>query len=303
MKVVVAGASGLIGSALTAHLHARGDSVVRLVRGPARGPDERSWDPGAGRLDPEALHGADAVVNLGGAGLGDRRWTASYKVTIRASRVDGTALLARTLAGLDDGPRVLVQGSAVGYYGDRGVTVLDESAPRGDGFLAGVVEDWEGATSAASTAGVRVALARTGIVLAPRGGALSRLIPLARLGLAGRLGPGTQYWAWISLEDEVRALTYLLDNEIAGPVNLAAPAPATSGEVIRTLARAYRRPAVLPVPAWALRLALGEFATDLTGSQRAVPAVLGSHGFEFAQGDLEAAIDAVVSQRAARPAR
>jgi len=303
MKVAVAGASGLIGSALVRQLAARGDSVVRLVRGPARGPDERSWDPGAGRLDPEALRGADAVVNLGGAGLGDKRWTASYKATIRASRVDGAALLARTLAGLDDGPRVFVQGSAVGYYGDRGDNVVDETSARGEGFLAELVEDWEGATAAASAAGVRVALARTGIVLAPRGGALSRLIPLARLGLAGRLGPGTQYWGWISLEDEVRALVHLLDHDVAGPVNLTAPRPATNAEVIRTLAKAYGRPAVLPVPAWALRIALGEFASDLTGSQRAVPTVLTATGFEHVHADLDAAIDAVVNQRAGRSPR
>ena len=305
MRVVVAGASGLIGTALVAHLRGRGDEVVRLVRGPARAPDERSWDPAAGELDPAVLRGADGVVNLGGAGLGDRRWTHTYKETIRSSRVDGTTLIACTLAGLHgDGhaPGVLVQGTAVGFYGDRGATPLDESAARGDGFIPGVVEDWELATSAASAAGVRVALARTGIVLA-RGGALSRLIPLARLGLAGRLGRGDQHWAWISLADEVRALTFLLDRPVSGPVNLVAPEPATCAEVVRTLARAYDRPAVLPVPAWALRVALGEFTSELTSSQRVVPRALEEHGFEFTHPSLHGAIQAVVTRRADPPGR
>ncbi|NLF04953.1 MAG: TIGR01777 family protein [Actinomycetales bacterium] len=306
MRVVVAGASGLIGTALVAHLRGRGDDVVRLVRGPARAPDERSWDPAAGELDPSVLRGADGVVNLGGAGLGDRRWTASYKETIRVSRVDGTSLLSRTLAHLADGPDhrpgVLVQGTAVGFYGDRGTTSLDESAARGAGFIPGVVEDWELATSAASSAGVRVALARTGIVLA-RGGALSRLIPLARLGLAGRLGRGDQHWAWIGLTDEVRALTFLLDHEVSGPVNLVSPEPATCAEVIRALARAFGRPAPVPVPAWALRVALGEFTSELTSSQRVVPGVLAERGFEFTHPTLTGAIHAAVSPRADPPGR
>lgn len=302
MRVVVAGSSGLIGTALVAHLRARGEDVVRLVRGPVRAPDERSWDPSASQLDPGALHGADAVVNLGGAGLGDRRWTRAYKATIRSSRVRGTALLSTTIAELADGPRVFVQGSAVGFYGDRGDTALDESATRGEGFVPGLVEDWESATSRASDAGVRVALARTGIVLA-RGGALSRLVPLARLGLAGRLGRGDQFWAWVSLEDEVRALTHLIDHDVSGPVNLTSPEPATCARVVETLAAAFGRRALLPVPAWALRLGLGEFATELTASQRVVPAALEAHGFTFAQPGLEAAIEAVVSPRADRPAR
>ena len=303
MKVVVAGASGLLGSALARALHARGDSVVTLVRRPARAPEERSWDPGSGRLDPDALRGADAVVNLGGAGLGDRRWTSSYKEVIRSSRVQPTSLLARTLAAHGGGATTFVQGSAVGFYGDRGDTVLDETDPAGVGFIAELVADWEDATAPAVGAGIRVATARTGIVLTSEGGALSRLIPLARLGVAGRLGPGTQFWSWITLEDQVRALLHVLDHPVHGPVNLVSPAPATNADLVRALARGYGRPALLPVPAWALRVGLGEFATELTASQRVNPAVLTTSGFEFTHARLDEAISSVVSPRRVRPPR
>lgn len=294
MRVVVAGASGLIGTALATHLRERGDEVLRLVRGPARAPEERSWDPAAGILDPEHLRGADAVVNLGGAGVGDRRWTASYQRVIRSSRVQGTSLLATTLAELEDGPSVLVQGTAVGWYGDRGNAVLSEDEPTGEGFLAGVVADWEAATRPASLAGRRVALARTGIVLAPRGGAFGRLLPLVRLGVGGPLGPGTQYWPWITLTDEVRALSFLLDHEISGPVNLTAPEPETCATIVRALARRLHRPASLRVPGWALRMGLGGFASELLASQRAVPAVLEAQGFSFSHPTLEEGIRSVV---------
>lgn len=297
MRVVVAGSTGLIGSALVEHLRSRGDDVVRLVRGEARARDEVSWDPDAGQLDPAALSGAHAVVNLGGAGLGDRRWTARYKETIRSSRVRGTSLLSRSIAANPDGPQILVQGTAVGFYGDRGDEELDESSPPGSGYIPSVVVDWEEATAPASAAGARVALARTGIVLA-RGGALSRLIPLARLGLAGRLGPGDQFWPWIGIEDEVRALTFLIDTDLAGPVNLTAPEPATCSRIVAQLAHALGRPAAVPVPAWALRLGLGEFASELVSSQRVVPAALQAAGFEFVCPSLDAAVHAVVNQPA-----
>lgn len=303
MKVAVAGGSGLIGSALLRALRDRGDSVVQLVRRPARGPAELSWDPGGAGLAPALLRGVDAVVNLGGAGLGDRRWTASYRRTVRDSRVGPTNLLARTLAELDDGPRVLVQGSAIGFYGDRPGAVLDESAAPGDGFVPELVQDWEAATSPAATAGVRVAWARTGIVLSPRGGALSRLTPLARLGIAGRLGPGTQHWSWITLHDEVRAILHLIDEPLHGPVNLTSPHPVPNAELIRSLARAYGRPAPLAVPAWALRLGLGGFASELLAWQHVVPEALVSSGFEFAHPDLDAATAYVVTPRAGRAGR
>lgn len=293
MRVVVTGSTGLIGSALVTHLRGRGDEVTRLVRRPARAPDERTWDPATGELDPAHLRGADAVVNLAGAGVGDRRWTPAYREKIRASRVLGTSLLARTLAELDDGPRVLVQGSAVGWYADRGEEILDEAAPRGESFLAEVVADWEGAARPASSAGVRVALARTGIVLDRRGGALARLLPLVRLGLAGPLGAGTQFWPWISLEDEVRAIAFLLEADIEGPVNLTAPEPARCAELVRALARAHGRAAVLRVPGWALRVGLGGFADELLASQRVVPRVLQSAGFTFSHANLEDAVAAL----------
>lgn len=301
MHLVVAGASGLIGSALVTRLRARGDSVVRLVRHAATAPDERSWDPDAGNVDLDVLEEADVVVNLGGVGVGDRRWTAARKSAILESRLRGTSLLARSLATIADRPRALVQASAVGWYGDRGDTVLDEAAPPGEGFLAEVVVAWEAATAAAERAGVRVALARTGIVLSPSGGAVGRLVPLARLGLAGRLGPGTQFWPWITLADEVRALEHLVDHKLAGPVNLVAPHPVTNAELVRQLARALGRPAPLAVPAWALRLGLGEFANELLASQLVVPRALEASGFEFEHTEIRPAVEAVLNRRGDPP--
>lgn len=303
MKVAVAGASGLIGSALVRALRDRGDTVTRLVRRPARGPEERSWDPGGAGLEPALLSGLDAVVNLGGAGLGDRRWTASYRRTVRDSRVVPTHLLARTLAQLDDGPGILVQASAVGFYGDRPGVVLDESASPGAGFVPQLVQDWEAAATPAVSSGVRVAWARTGIVLAPQGGALSRLTPLARLGIAGRLGPGTQDWAWITLRDEVRALLHLLDEPVHGPVNLTSPRPVPNADLVRALARAHGRSAPLAVPAWALRLGLGGFAGELLAAQHVVPAVLESDGFQFEDPDIASAMAYVVTPRGDAAAR
>ncbi|MDD9205909.1 TIGR01777 family oxidoreductase, partial [Georgenia sp. 10Sc9-8] len=253
--VLVAGASGYLGSHLVRHLRHRGVTVRRLVRRPARGPEEFSWDPAAGRFPQDALTGVDAVVNLGGANLG-RRWTRSYKETILRSRTEGTGLIAEGLAqhAADlpaDAPRPrLLQASAVGYYGDRGEEQLTEAAPPGQGFLAEVVQAWEGATVPASAAGVPVALLRTGIVLAPTGGAMGRMMLLLRTGLAGPLGTGRHWWPWITLADHVRAQLHLLTSELTGPVNLSAPQPARNAEVIREVAHAMHRPAVLRVPRW-----------------------------------------------------
>ena len=216
MRVVVAGSHGLIGSALVQHLQAGGHEVQRLVRRPARAADEISWDPGEGRLYAGDLAGAHAVVNLGGAGVGDRRWTEAYRRTILQSRTRPTALLARTLAEASDGPRVLLQGSAVGYYGDRGDEVLTEASPRGEGFLADVVEAWEQSTTAAREAGIRVAHLRTGIVMSRSGGSFGRLLPLLRLGVGGPLGAGRNFWPWITLVDQVRAITTDADGESNG---------------------------------------------------------------------------------------
>nr|WP_297422166.1 TIGR01777 family oxidoreductase [uncultured Actinotalea sp.] len=289
MRVVVAGSHGLIGSALVQHLQAGGHEVQRLVRRPARAADEISWDPGEGRLYAGDLAGAHAVVNLGGAGVGDRRWTEAYRRTILQSRTRPTALLARTLAEASDGPRVLLQGSAVGYYGDRGDEVLTEASPRGEGFLADVVEAWEQSTTAAREAGIRVAHLRTGIVMSRSGGSFGRLLPLLRLGVGGPLGAGRNFWPWITLVDQVRAIEHLLTAEVSGAVNVVGPDPRPQGDVVRAVARELHRPAVLAVPRLALRVAVGEFADDILASQRAVPEALLASGFTFRHPDVAAA--------------
>lgn len=278
MDVVVAGASGFIGSALVPALRADGHRVRVLVRRDASGPDEIPWDPAAGRLDPHDLEGADAVVDLAGVNAGSRPLTPARKRAVVQSRVDTAGLLARTLAAHDDGPRVLLQASGIGAYGDRGDEVLDEHEPLGTTFFAGVVRQWEAATAPAQEAGVRVALLRTGIVLAPHGGALGRLLPLVRLGVGGRLGSGTQFWPWITLVDEVRSIAHLLTTDVRGPVNLVAAAD-RNVDVVKALAAAVHRPAVVPVPAWALRLALQDFSSEVLGSIRATPAALTASGF------------------------
>ncbi|WP_018635804.1 TIGR01777 family oxidoreductase [Parafrankia elaeagni] len=295
MKVAVTGSSGLIGSALLPALRADGHEVVRIVRRPPGEPSEIRWDPAAGMLDPTALRGVDAVVNLAGAGIGDHRWTSDYRQRLRSSRIDGTRLLAETLAGLSPAPRVLLSGSAIGWYGTAAgseTAALDESAAPGDGFLAGLARDWEAATTAADQAGLRVVHLRTGIVLSARGGMLPRLLPIFRLGAGGRLGSGRQWLSWISLIDTVGALRFLLGaEEVRGPVNLVAPHPVTNAEFTTALAHAVRRPAVARVPRAALRLALGAFADEgVFASQRLTPAALLGAGFAFAHPDLASAL-------------
>jgi hypothetical protein len=280
MKVALTGASGLIGSALSADLSRDGHTVVRLVRRPPQTPDEVAWDPVAGTVDLAGLAGADAIVHLAGAGVGDRRWSDAYKRQIRDSRVLGTAAIARAAAALDPAPGVLVSASAIGFYGDTGDRPVDEGAPRGEGFLAEVVEAWEAAAEPARAAGLRVVHPRTGLVVARGGGAWQRMAPLFRFGIGGRLGGGRQYWSFISLTDEVRALRHLLEHSrLSGPVNLTAPTPVTNAEATRALARLLRRPAVLPVPAAALKLVLGEFSTEVLGSARVLPTRLLADGF------------------------
>lgn len=293
-RVAIAGASGLIGSALSTALRARGDTVVSLVRRPARGPLEVSWDPGTGVLAPTALDGVDAVVNLAGAGVGDRRWTSSYKRLILSSRIATTSTLARAVAAAPAPPRFVV-GTAVGYYGDRGDELLTEDSSGGDGFLADVVRAWEAAAAPALEAGAATAFARTGLVLSPDGGAAAPLVRLARFGLAGPLGPGSQYWPWITLADEVRALLFLLDGDLTGPVNLTGPAPARQRDVAAALGRSLHRPAFLPAPGFALRLALGEFAGDVLASQRVLPERLLADGFAHEHPTLERAVDWLVA--------
>lgn len=299
--VAITGASGLIGSALSEALLARGDQVLHLVRrAPSDQPRtagvrEAQWDPQRGELDPSVLDGADAVVHLAGAGVGNHRWTQSYKREILDSRVDGTRAVADAVAA-QSVPVRLLSGSAVGYYGDRGADVLTEESGLGTGFLAEVCRDWEAATWPAERAGASVAHLRTGIVLSREGGAMAKLMPLAKAGLAGPLGSGKQFWAWITLHDHVRALMFLVDHPgVTGPVNLTGPEPDSQSEVVKALGGQLRRPAVLPAPTLALKLALGQMAAEILGSQRALPTVLTEAGFAWDHADLGAAMAWLVS--------
>ncbi|WP_030986206.1 TIGR01777 family oxidoreductase [Streptomyces sp. NRRL WC-3744] len=294
-RIAVAGASGLIGSALVRSLTADGHEVVRLVRREPRGADEVRWDPGRSHVDAAGLTGCDVVVNLAGAGVGERRWTPEYKRLLRDSRVLGTAALAEAAASLPRPPRVFVNGSAIGFYGDTGDRVVDEGAPPGDGFLSALCVEWEEAAAPVAEAGVRTVFLRTGLVVARGGGAWGRLFPLFRAGLGGRLGDGRQYWSYIALHDEVAAIRHLIDDDgLSGPFNLTAPQPLTNGEITEAMARVLRRPAVLAVPAPVLRAALGEMAGDVLGSQRVVPRRLLESGFRFAFPGIDEAIRAAL---------
>ncbi|MGW3990228.1 TIGR01777 family oxidoreductase [Streptomyces sp. NPDC004830] len=296
-RIAVAGASGLIGGALVRSLASDGHEVVRLVRREPRGTDEVRWDPEGGRVDAAGLAGCAAVVNLAGAGVGDRRWTDAYKQRIRDSRVNGTAALARAVASLDDAdrPRVFVNGSAIGYYGETGDRAVDESAPAGSGFLPEVCVEWEEAAAPAREAGVRTAFTRTGLVVSREGGAWGRLFPLFRAGLGGRMGDGRQYWSFVALHDEVAAIRHLLDTDgLSGPFNVTAPNPLTNREITAAMGRVLRRPTVFPVPAPVLRSVLGEMAGDVLGSARVLPTRLLDSGFRFAFPDIEGAIRAAL---------
>jgi hypothetical protein len=286
-RIVVTGSSGLIGTALVAALRERGDEVVRLVRRAPSASDQVQWDPSSRVLDPAVLDGVDGVVHLAGAGVGDKRWTPSYKREILASRTDSTAAVASAVAAADH-PVRLVSGSAVGFYGDRGDEELTEANPAGTGFLADVVLAWEAAAGPAVDAGASVAFARTGIVMARDGGAMQPLLRLARVGLGGPLGRGRQFWPWITLPDEVGALLHLLDHpEVTGPVNLSAPTPARQKDIAAALGRALHRPALLPAPSPALRLVVGEFAGEILGSQRIVGEALVGSGYVHRHADLD----------------
>ena len=299
-RVAITGASGLIGGALSAFLRERGDEVVHLVRRAPSAPHEVQWDPRQRRLDPSALSGVTAVVHLAGAGVGDKRWTPAYQREILASRVDGTTTIATTLATLAaQGQRVrLVSGAAVGFYGDRGDEVLTEESAPGSGFLSEVVRAWEAAADPAREAGLAVATTRTGLVFAPDGGALSRMLPLARLGINGPLGNGRQWWPWISLRDTVGALAHLVDHpEIEGPVNLVGPHPDHQLDIARELGRQIHRPALLPAPAFGIRLVLGGFSDEVLTSKRAVPTRLTESGFVLQDQSVESALRWVLSQQ------
>ena len=293
MNILVTGSSGLIGGELVAELRRRGEQVTRLVRRPATGAGEASWDPGAGTIEADKLDGIDGVVHLAGVGIGDHRWSDDHKRAVLNSRVQGTGLLTRTLAQLQQPPAVLVSGSAVGYYGYESDQPVTETGPKGGGFLADTVAAWEDAAAPAADAGIRTVLIRSGVVLTAKGGALKpQLLPF-KLGIGGKLGTGKQWLSWISLDDEVAGIIHLLTTEsVHGPVNVTSPQPVTNAEFTATLGRVLKRPTVMPVPTPALHALFGKEMTKemLLGGQRVLPEALEASGFTFAYPDLEAAL-------------
>lgn len=298
MKVGITGESGLIGTALSAHLAAGGHRAVPIVRRAAT-EGEISWDPSARRLDPADLAPLDAIVHLAGAGIGGKRWSDEYKEVILESRRVGTEVIADALAELGpDGPQIWLSGSAIGIYGDRGDESLDETSTAGDGFLADVCRVWEASTAKAADAGIRVAHLRTGIVLSPDGGALAKMLPLFKFGLGGRFGDGKQWMSWISITDEVRAIEHLLSSSVVGPVNLTAPAPTRNRDFVDTLGDVLGRPTLLPVPSFGPKLLLGAELADalLFEGQQVHPTVLERDGFTFEHPALETALRAVLGR-------
>jgi uncharacterized protein (TIGR01777 family) len=279
--IAIAGSSGLIGSALVSALRAADHRVVRIVRRAPSNGDELHWNPDSGEFDPAGLEGVDAVINLCGVNVGEKRWSGAFKQSLRDSRIGPTDVISAAVA--DAGVPVLINASAVGYYGDTRGRVVDETASAGTGFLARLCVDWESAALTAEDAGARVVLARSGLVLSPGGGVLARLRPLFNLGLGGRIGSGRQYMPWISLEDEIRGLLFAINNDnLSGPVNFTGPAPVTNSEFTAALGRALNRPTPMLVPGFALRTLLGEFADEgLLDGQRAIPAALERAGFLF----------------------
>ena len=294
MRVVIAGSSGLIGTALVADLRSAGHDVLRLVRRTPAAPDERGWDPPAGRIDDGTFDGVDAVLNLNGVGVADRPWSGARKQLIRDSRTVPTEVLATALA--DHRVPAFLSGSAVGFYGDTGGRVVDESTPSGVGFLAEMCRDWEAATQKAQEAGARVVLLRTGLVLSPAGGLLGTLRPLFKSFLGGRLGPGTQYQPWVSLDDEVGGIRFALEHDaISGPLNLTGPTPITNAEFTKALAAAVGRPTSIPVPAFALKGLLGAMGEEmLLYGQRAMPAKLQAAGYQFRHHTVTEALAAAI---------
>ena len=294
MRVAITGSSGLIGGALARSLETDEHEVVRVVRSGPAAPGRVRWDIDKGEIDAAGLEGLDGVVHLAGEGIGERRWSDEQKRRILESRTKGTGLLTETLASLDAKPAVLVSGSAIGGYGNRGDEQLTEASSLGTGFLAEIVIAWEAAAAPAEAAGIRVPKVRTGIVLDPHGGALQRLARLCRFGILGKLGDGKQWMSWISLADEVAAIRFLLDPacDVGGPVNLTAPAPVTNEVFTKALGRVLHRPTVLPVPKFGPTLLLGgELAESLLyEGQRVLPDVLLDAGFEFQHTDLESAL-------------
>lgn len=295
MRIAITGTSGLIGSALARAAAEAGHEVVALVRRPDAGAGEASWDPDLGTVDVDALGGVGAVVHLAGENIG-RRWTEAHKRRVLDSRTKGTAAVAGAVAALDPVP-ALVCASAIGFYGDRGDEILTEASPRGSGFLADVVEAWEQAAEPARAAGARVVHLRNGIVLAREGGALAKLLTPFRLGGGGRVGSGSQWWSWVSLEDTVQAYLHALGHELEGPVNVTAPDPVTNATFVKALGRALHRPAVLPLPSFAVKVGLGQMGQEmLLDGQRVLPARLLDDGFGFAHPTVDDALAAALAR-------
>ena len=294
MRIVISGSSGFIGTALVESLRKDGHEVLRLVRRPATAQTEVTWDPTKGTLDTEKLGHVDAIINLAGAGVGDQLWTSKHKKRILDSRIDSTNTLVQATLTLK--PSVFINASAIGWYGETGDNKVDESSPNGEGFLAGVVREWEAATKPASDAGIRTVMIRTGLVMAPKGGAWGRLNPLFKLGLGGRFGSGKQYWSFVTLADELAAIKFILTNSsVSGPVNITAPNPVTNGEITKAMAKTFKRPAFFHVPAFLLKLVLGEFSFELLHSARVIPQKLLDAGFVFESPDITSATRTLLS--------
>ena len=289
-RIAITGASGLIGSALVGHLKSEGHTVQRLVRRATVSPDEIQWDPITGYIDIEALRGVDAVIHLAGVGVGDKRWTKKFRAQILNSRLLGTETIAKAVAEVK--PQVFISASAIGWYGESGNRAVVESDRSGEDFLAAVCREWEAAADLA--VGVRTVKLRTGVVLDPMGGALGRMLPLFRFGLGGKLGSGKQWWSWITLHDVIRAITFSLEHPIEGPVNLTSPNPVTNLEFTAALARAMHRPALFPAPAFALKLVLGGFSSEILGSKKVMPQKLTDAGFEWDYPHVTSALVALV---------
>ena len=301
MDVAVSGSGGMIGTALVHALSEAGHRPVRLVRRePVSGADEVRWDPAAGVLDAASLEGIDAVVNLAGAGIGDRRWTPAYKELCVTSRTGSTSLLAESMAAATTPPKVFLSGSAIGYYGSQGATELTEASPPASDFLADLCVQWEAAAQPAVEAGVRTAFLRTGIVLSNEGGALGKLLPLFKLGFGGKFGSGDQYMSWVSIEDEIGIILHLLENDISGPVNLTGPAPVTNAEFTKTLGNVLGRPTFLPIPAFGPKLVMGGERADalLFDSMRVLPTVIEGSTYTFNHHTLEDALRAILNRPA-----
>ena len=291
-RIAITGASGLIGTALVGHLKSEGHTVQRFVRRPVVAPDEIQWDPKTGYVDIEALRGVDAIIHLAGVGVGDKRWSKKYKSEILNSRLLGTTAIAHAVNEVK--PQVFISASAIGWYGESGNRSVVETDRVGDDFLAAVCREWEGAADLVTD--VRTVKIRTGLVLDPTGGALGKMLPLFRLGLGGKLGNGKQWWSWITLHDVIRAITFLLESKVSGPVNLTSPNTVANQEFTSALARAMHRPALFPAPAIALKIALGGFSSEILGSKKVMPQALTDAGFTWDYPHITNALTALIQE-------